>query len=156
MPNIAGLNPTEAYSTLTAGNTPGVGDVIADHQGNRFVFVQASGAVAQYDVVAISSAGIAQAITKALADTGVGVGVAAATLTSASYGWAQIRGVTSVNVLQTCSSSIALYTSATAGKLDDTSAAQTKIAGVVILSNNTTTATQAIVGMMAVEPFAAL
>lgn len=156
MTTVAGLNPTESYSSLTGGNAAGPNDIISDHQGNCYIFVQASGSIAQYDVVAISSTGIAQALTKALADTGVGIGVACATLSSASYGWAQIEGVTSVNVLQTCSSSIALYTSGTAGKLDDTTTSQTKIAGLVILSNNTTTATQAIVGMMSTRPFAAL
>lgn len=153
MPNLAGLNPTESYASLTAGNAAGPGDIIADHLGNRYVFVQASGSIAQYDVVSISSTGIAQAVTKALADTGLPVGVACATLSSASYGWAQIRGTVSVNVLQTCSSSIALYTSATAGKLDDTTTSQTKIAGIVLTANNTSTATLPIVAVLAVEPF---
>lgn len=156
MSMMTGGKPDEVYSSLTAGNTPGLGDIYTDHNGNRYVFVQASGSVAQYDVVAIDSSNVAQAITKALSDTGPDVGVALATLTSASYGWAQIRGSCSVNVLATCSSSIALYTSGTAGKLDDTTTSQNKIAGLVILSNNTTTTTQAIVGNMAVEPFVAL
>lgn len=153
---FTGGNVDEVYSSITAGNTPGVGDVYVDHNNNRYIFVLASGTVAQYDVVAIDSNNVAQAITKALADGGPDIGVARQGMSSGSYGWAQVRGAVSVNVLATCSSSIALYTSATAGKLDDTTTSQTKIAGVTILSNNTTTTTQAIVANIAVEPFAAL
>lgn len=146
----------EVYSSLTGGNTPGLGDIYVDNNNNRYIFVQASGTVAQYDVVAIDSSNIAQAITKALADGGPDIGVARQGLSSGSYGWAQVRGAVSVNVLATCSSSIALFTSGTAGKLDDTTTSQTKIAGVTILANNTTTLTAAIVANIAVEPFAAL
>ena len=82
------------------------------------------------------------------------IGVAQATLASAEYGWVQVLGVTSVNVLSTCSSGVALYSSGTAGKLDDTTTSQTKIAGVQIVASVTAaTATTAIV---ATRPFAAL
>jgi hypothetical protein len=153
---LVGGNFTAAFADLNAGNAAGLGDVAEDYAGNRYVFVQASGAVAQYDAVQIGSTYVAQALTKALADTGLPVGVAMGTLTSASYGWACIKGVTSVNVLQTCSSSTALYTSGTAGKLDDTTTSQDKIAGVVITANNTTTATQAIACVIAGNPYPAI
>ncbi len=153
---LIGANISSAYADLTSGASAGLGDVYEDYAGNRYVFVQASGAVAQYDAVHIGSTYVAQALTKALGDTGMPVGVAMGTLTSASYGWACIKGVATVNALQTCSSSTALYTSGTAGKLDDTTTSQVKVAGIVILANNTTTGTVASACVIAGNPYAAI
>lgn len=153
MSYMVGANPTEANSGLTDGKAFGLGDRYVDGSGNIYVYVLASSSPAQYDVLSISSAYVAQPITKALADTGVPVGVAMATMSSGSYGWACVKGTVSVNVLQTCSSSTALYTSGTAGKLDDTTTSQVKIAGVVILANNATTATAAALATIAGDPY---
>ena len=156
MPTI-GIEKTAAYSTadITQGRAGfRVGDAVMDDRGDKFRFVQASGTVAQYDVVGVNSAGVAQALTKAIADTGPMIGVAMATLSSGEFGYVQVTGVTTVNVLSTCSAGVALYTSGTAGKLDDTTTSQTKIAGIQIVANVTdATATAAII---ATEPFAAL
>lgn len=156
MAYMVGLNPTLANADLNDGRSFGLGDVIADATGNRYVYVQASGAVAQYDAVHIGSTYVAQALTKALGDTGAPVGIAVATLSSASYGWAQVGGVGTVNALQTCSSSTALYTSGTAGKLDDTTTSQVKVAGVVLLANNSTTGTVATACFISTAPYAAI
>jgi hypothetical protein len=150
------MEVTAAHSAadLTQGRGFTVGDEIADHQGNVFRFVQASGAVAQYDVVAVTSAGIAQAITSALGNAGAFVGVAQAALASAEYGYVQVLGVTTLQVLSTCSSGVALYTSGTAGKLDDASASQVKIAGVQLLANQTASGTG--LAVLVTRPFVAL
>lgn len=138
------------------GNGFGVGDRYVDASGNEYVFVLASGAVAQYDAVHIGSTYVAQALTKALGDTGAPVGIACGTLSSASYGWAQIKGMGTVNALQTCASSTALYTSGTAGKLDDTTTSQVKVAGVVLTSANATTGTVATACFIGTYPYAAI
>ena len=154
--NQIGLQKTAAYSSadITQGRGFAAGDEVQDEAGNIYRFALASGAVAQYDVVALTTANVAQAVTKALADTGPMLGVAQATLASAEYGWVQVLGVTSVNVLSTCSSGIALYTSGTAGKLDDTTTSQTKIAGVQIVAS--VTAATSTTAVVATRPFAAL
>jgi len=151
-----GLETTAAQSAadLTAGRGFSVGDEIADQNGNMFKFVQASGTLAQYDIVAINTAGIAQAITSALGNAGGVVGVMQAGLSSAEYGYAQILGVTTIQVLSTCSSGVALYTSGTAGKLDDASASQVKIAGVQLLANQTASGTG--LAILVTRPFVAL
>jgi hypothetical protein len=82
------------------------------------------------------------------------VGVAQTTLASAEYGWFQVLGVTSLQVLSTCSSGVALYTSGTAGKLDDTSASQVKVAGVQLVAN--ATASGVYQAMLVTRPFIAL
>ena len=159
MTTMIGANLSGAWSATdlqNLGNAAGVGDRYVDNSGNEYVFVVASGAVAQYDAVQIGSTYVAQALTKAMGDMGLPIGIAAGTLTSASYGWAQIKGVGTVNALQTCSSSTALYTSGTAGKLDDTTTSQVKVAGVVLLANNATTATVASACVIATYPYAAI
>lgn len=156
---MIGGNLTGGYSAtdLTQGGVGfGLGDRYVDSSGKEYVFVLASGAVAQYDAVQIDSTYTAQALTKAMGDTGLPVGVAVGTLSSASYGWAQIKGVGTVNALQTCASSTALYTSGTAGKLDDTTTSQVKIAGIVLLSANATTGTVATACVMGTYPYAAI
>jgi hypothetical protein len=150
---LVGGNFTEPNSGLTDGKAFGLGDRMVDHVGNTYIYVLASGSPAQYDALSISSAYVAQQLTSALAATGVPIGVAMATLSSGSYGWACVKGTVSVNVLQTCSSSTALYTSGTAGKLDDTTTSQVKVAGVVILANNATTATAAALSVIAGDPY---
>lgn len=156
MPVLAGFVKDAAYANLNAGNAGGLGDVAEDHLGNQYVFVLASGAVAQYDAVHIGPAYVAQALTSALAASGAPVGIAMGTLTSASYGWACIKGVATVNALQTCASSTALYTSGTAGKLDDTTTSQVKIAGVVLTTANATTGTVATACIVAGNAYAAI
>ena len=146
-----------AYSATdlaNQGNGFGLGDRYVDASGNEYVFVQASGAVAQFDAVHIGSTYVAQALSKALGDTGMPIGVACGTLTSASFGWAQIKGTGTVNVLSTCSASTALFTSGTAGKLDDTTTSQVKVAGIVLNANATTAAAAACV--IGTYPYAAI
>lgn len=151
-----GIQRTASYSTgdITQGRGFAVNNEAADGSGNLFRFVLASGALAQYDCVAISSTGVAQAITSTLAGAGAYVGVVQAALSSGYYGWAQVLGVTSLNVLSTCSAGVALYTSGTAGSLDDTSSSQVKISGAQVLSNATTAGTYG--AILTTRPFAAL
>jgi hypothetical protein len=148
-----GMNLTSS-AEVTAGKGFALNDEAADHAGNIFRFGQASGAVAINDCVVLNSAGVAQAITSTLGTAGGFVGVAQTTLASAEYGWFQVLGVTSLQVLSTCSSGVALYTSGTAGKLDDTSASQVKVAGVQLVAN--ATASGVYQAMLVTRPFIAL
>jgi hypothetical protein len=157
MTAMIGAILTNAYSATDMANQGvgfGLGDRYVDASGNEYIFVQASGAVPQFDAVHIGTNYVAQALSQALGATGQAIGVAVATLTSASFGWAQIKGNGTVNVLQTCSASTALFTSATAGKLDDTAAGNTKVAGIVINSNQTVAAAAPCV--IATYPYGAL
>jgi hypothetical protein len=138
------LRTTTANSSLlTKGETP----------GKHWVYVQANGAIAQYDVVAVDETGQAATITKALADASTKVGVASAAFADNEYGWAQIYGNCTLNVLASCAADAILYTSATAGSLDDTSTSQTKIDGILLTTSRGGTDGSA-AGFMFVEPFA--
>lgn len=155
--NISGNYPAWSSTSANAeqGQVFGLGDQVNAYDGSKYVFVSASGAsITSYQVVAFGSNGNAQAITSALAQAGNRVGVAPYSISSGSYGWVQVQGVVTVNVLSTCSSNTVLYTSATAGALDDTSTSQIKIAGITTLANITALGSTA--AFLAIEPFAAL
>lgn len=155
MPVQIGVTPTAVFSSteLVQGKSFGLGDVVSDHLGNYYAFGSYTEAAAQYDCVVLTSTNY---ISKATSTNVVGakVGVAAGTGTAGYYGWVQILGQTTVNCLSTCSAGVALYTSGSAGKLDDTTTSQTKISGITILAN--ITASTGAVGMVATFPFGAV
>lgn len=109
------------------------------NDGTEWMYVLASGAIAAYDAVGIDEAFTAAALTKAMADADFRVGVAQSAFANAEYGWVALAGAGSnfkVNVLASCVADAALYTSATAGKLDDDATSQTAINGIVVVSTN--------------------
>lgn len=125
---MLGVNFTERSTTPTVD----LGTTVLGANGSQWVYVKAGEAVAQYDVVAVDEAYSALKLTKALADVGHKIGAASAAFAANEYGWVQSSGVTRINVLASCAADVALYTSATAGSLDDSSSSQTKIKGVVL------------------------
>lgn len=129
----------------------GVGDKYCGADGKEYVYILASSAIAQYDVVGASEAYAGAPITKAMADDGWKVGVAPVAIASGSYGYIQVKGVADINVLASCAADAALYTSATAGSLDDDNTSQTKIDGIVLTTARAATPGEA-PGFMAVEP----
>lgn len=151
-----GAYPSGVYpSGATAeGKSFAPNNTVQTYDGKRFTYVLASTSITTGQVVAITTAGVAQAATSALASATPRIGVAQNDIASGSYGWAQTFGACSVSVLSTCSASVALYTSGTAGALDDTSTSQVKIAGITVLAN--VTAAAIVAGMIAAEPFTAL
>jgi hypothetical protein len=113
-----------------------VGTVARLDDGGTAVYISASSAIAVNDAVGIDENFAGAPLTKAMADDGWNFGVAAdVAIGSGSYGWARKQGSNfSVNVLASCGADVPLYTSATAGSLDDSSSSQTKIDGIVIVT----------------------
>lgn len=147
--------PTATWTSTTDGKHVPVGSRLDYPDNRQFIAIQASEAITQYQAVGISEAYAGSKLTKAIADDSWKIGVAAATMAANAYGWVQVRGVTSVSVLASCAADAILYTTATAGSLDDTSTSQTKVAGIVVTAANTdTTAAADIACFMAIEPFA--
>lgn len=152
MTGFIGANPNGVYSAVTstssnpdAGQCWGLGDRYVDASGNGYVFVSASTSITSYQAVAIATNYYAVAATSAAATAQSLAGVAGVNgISSGSWGWVQTRGnFSGVNVLSTCSASSYLYTTATAGSLDDTSTSQVKVAGLTINANATTPAAAA-------------
>jgi hypothetical protein len=130
---------TATNTTPVQGGGKGftVGTRAKAHNGKEYVFVQANSAVAQYDVVTVASdTGVAAGLSTTTATTAETIGVAQFALASGDYGWVQIYGASRTKVLGACAKSINLWTTATAGSLDDATASTYLVMGVQLLSTN--------------------
>jgi len=150
---LIGSNPGATVANLTDGKAFGLGDRLDSHNGNTYVYVQANGAIVAYDAVGIDENFQAAKLTKTMTDAGWKIGVAQVGFADDEYGWVAVRGSSSlkVKVLGACAADASLYTSGTAGSLDDASTSQTRIDGIVILTAAATAATAASC-LIAVEP----
>ena len=142
--DITATNPLYTDATLpTTENQANIDFVLGQTEtgadGTVWMFVQASAVITQYDFVGVDENFQAAPLTKAMADDGWYIGVAQVTFANNDGGWVAVRG-SNINgaVLASAAADVPLYTSATAGHLDDTSASQTKIDGVVLVAANAT------------------
>lgn len=107
----------------------------ADQDGNVYTYVQADGALGQYDCVVIDETG--QAVVANLTTTASAFGDKAGAVQVAfaddEYGWVLRAGVGEVNGLTSCAANVSIHSTATDGHLDDagTSGAET-IDGIVL------------------------
>ena len=128
-----------AANETTASQALGTREPSTDNQ--EYVYVLAGSAITQYQFVGIDEDFNAYPLTKAMADDGWIIGVAQTALTAASYGWIAIRGANLTgNVSGSCAADVTVYTTGTAGQIDDTSTSQTNLDGVVVVATNGTTA----------------
>jgi hypothetical protein len=144
--NKIGVNLETIYAQASAGSTalypatPGE-QVMANNNG-RFVFAKAESTVAQYDCVIFSTFGTSASSTPEFSAVPITttnaaalgwnmIGFAQVAVTSGYYGWFMINGFPRVNVLASCNPKVPLYTTATAGKLDDTTVSAGLIQGLV-------------------------
>ena len=106
----------------------------------EFEYVNASAAISQYDAVMITDSKTASQLTTTNAGAIPGaVGVAQVAIASGSYGWVLRRGGIKggglkLNVLASCLKNVKLYTTATAGAIDDT--ATTLVSGLQLTTDN--------------------
>lgn len=155
---LIGINPTDTYTTEQLENSGvsfGLGDAGETHEGNKYVWVKAgTGGVGANDAVAIDEAYTALKLEDDYANAGHKVGVAPVAIAASSYGWVQVRGVCSLNVAGAYAADASLYTTSTAGTLDDAvTTTESRIYGLVGTASATTGATT-VAAFMAIEPFA--
>lgn len=146
MPTLIGPNFTAvAYATATnttpvqgGGRGFTVGTRVTDGStGKEYVFVQANSAVAAYDFVHIpSDTFVIAGLTTALSAASDALGVANCAFASGDYGWVQVYGATKIKTLGSCAKAVKLYSTTTAGSLDDATASNYEIFGATILSTN--------------------
>lgn len=134
MTAFAGANPLVTIVGTTDGKIFGLGDRLVQSDGKEYVFVQASAAITQYDVVYITSAYAAADITTTVGLRGALIGVAPIAFAINEYGWVQVKGPCTMNVLASCAANVRLNTVATAGYLDDDGTATTKQAQGIYLT----------------------
>lgn len=141
---LIGVNTSFTYATATnttpvlgGGKGFTVGTRTQTQDGKEFIFVQSATSIAAGDVVAVASdTGIAAGLTTATSAASEAIGVAKAALASGDYGWVQIYGAVGVKVLGSCAKSVLLYSTTTAGSVDDATASNYQVTGIQLLSTN--------------------
>lgn len=118
---MIGTNVSTPSSSATDGKSFAVGERFVDYDGKEYVRVKASAAVSQYDVVTFDETFNTTVAPLSTSNDAKGdkVGVAPAAFSSGDYGWLQIYGPCTMNVLASCAANVQLNTTATAGSLDD-------------------------------------
>jgi hypothetical protein len=141
-----GIDLTATYASTSAGSTtlfpvtPGT-RVITTNNGT-YVFARAESDIAQFDAVIMSTFGDSASPTPVMRAVPVTttnaaalgynmVGFAQTAITSSYYGWIGLNGLLRVNLLSACQPKVPLYTTATAGKLDDLTVSAGYIQGIV-------------------------
>lgn len=125
-----------------------VGDMCRGSDGSTWVYVKATTALTQYDVAWIDVSGNAAPITPALALTAGRLGFAQVAFTVNYYGWVQLTGPATIRVAAACVAGVPLYTTDTAGVLDDAtvSLSQHQVIGVVLSGSQSAGAAGAVAG----------
>lgn len=126
---------TAAISSTNSPDNPGppftVGYQALGSNGSKWVFIKAASAITISQVVGVDqTTWLGAPLTKAMADAGRAIGIAPTAIGSGVYGWIQLTGSGSATLKNSCLPNVPLYTSASAGMLDDTSASQTRIYGI--------------------------
>lgn len=126
-----GCNPEQTWAKES--EAPRVG-TRGQGGGGEYILLQAGEAIGAHDVCVIAADGDMEKITKAKYDaTKERLVVPQTAIASGSYGWGLIEGQGMINALPSCAADAQLYTSATAGALDDAAASQTAVNGIRLL-----------------------
>ena len=137
--SLVGIDITNTYTATqyTQGKAFGLNDRCAFHDGREFVFVVAGGAIAVSDVATFGAAASATALSTSNDARGNFCGVAPVAFASGEYGWLQVKGAGTVNVLASAVANVRLNTTATAGKLDDDgTVGSMQVQGIYITATN--------------------
>jgi len=128
--NLAGvaLGATDTSAQFKVGTTVNLDD------GGQAVYVQAASDVAQYSAVAVLGNNTVAPLTTTNSANSKAVGFAQVSIASAAYGWVQLGGKPVVKLAASCNPAVPLYTTATAGVLDDAVVSGGLVAGIVALS----------------------
>lgn len=144
MPYITSLAGANTAATTTT-KEHALGTMAEGSDGTKWIYVVSSGAITQYQAVGINEDYDAYSLTRTLAAQSDQVGFAQVAFGSGEYGWVAIKGSNiKVRVKASCLADAQLYTTASAGVLDDASSTSAlKIDGVVLVSSAGTAATGA-------------
>ncbi len=121
-----------------SGDSPfafAAGTIENGRDGTCWMATTYGSAILQYAAVAIDENNKGYPLTKAMLDDGWKVGFAQTAGTKGKRGWVAMAGSNiSVLCLKACAADVALYSTATAGVLDDLSSSQTNIDGIVVVT----------------------
>ena len=119
------LDYTDTTPSFATGTTVNLND------GGQAVYVQAASTVATYMAVSVLVNNTVVPLTTTNSASSKAVGFAQTSIASAYYGWVQLGGKPRVNVLIGCQPNVPLFTTATAGSLDDATVTAGLVAGLV-------------------------
>lgn len=125
----------DLMSTHTAAKHR-LGDRVSGNNDSEWVYVLGSGTITQYFAVGVEASGTASPLTSADARLGATIGIAQVAIASGSYGWVATKG-RSLRVATTAAVAVgaSLFTTATAGRVDDAGAStQTQIGGLYLIA----------------------
>lgn len=121
--------------TDTTARVP-LGTIVHTDMGGVAEYVYAISELSQYAFCIIFDGFTAQMVTSTLAaDAGAGsrkIGCPQASIASAYYGWAMRQGVFVGRFSDDCADNVSLFTTATAGELDDATVSNCLVAGVYL------------------------
>lgn len=138
--DLAGANT----DVSTADPRFSVGTTADGENGSKWMYVKASTTITQYDFVGVDEDYMANPLSSTMAAAGYVIGASQIGLSdlTAPYFWLclQGRGNVNVRVASSCAADVALYTTTTAGVLDDSATAtQSLVEGVVIVTTQAST-----------------
>ncbi len=126
--SIIGVNLTQVDATALF--PPGM--LVNLNDGGQAMYVKAStSALSTYGAVSISQNGIATLLTTTTGGQTPRVGFAQTSIATSSFGWVQLGGQFQCNVAAQCASSAPLFTTSTAGVLDDATVTAGYVMGLV-------------------------
>jgi hypothetical protein len=128
-----------------------LGTCVPGNDGTEWMFVQASTAITVNMTVGIDENFAARPITTADAQDGWNIGFAQVAFAANNFGWLAIKGSGAnidLRIAVNCAADVALYTSATAGILDDTSTSFEQIKGIVATESGTGTSVSTVGGIL--------
>lgn len=152
-----GIDLTATYLSASAASTVPLptrpGDVVFTTNNGRYIFVRAESTICTNMAVilgfygdsatVIASAPIVRAVPLTTTNAAPGtaysnqVGFAQTSIDSARYGWIQLEGLGNCNLLIACNPKVPLYTTATAGSLDDATVSAGYVLGIMALTSAT-------------------
>lgn len=153
MPIIVTPIVTGSLDAYTDEAKTQLGTTVTGTDGSIFEYVFALSALSAYNAVGIDSSGNASNLTTTLAATVKRVGVAQISIAVSTYGWVQRSGKMSVNVLADCNDFVALFTTATPGKLDDATISECLVLGLNTYASTSTASTVSAVGAAPLQIF---
>lgn len=122
------LGYTDTSPSFNVGTTVNLDD------GGQAVYVQAASTVATYSAVSVRVDNSVVPLTTTNAAESKAVGFAQVSIASAYYGWVQLGGKPVVNLAASCLPAVPLFTTATAGVLDDATVTGGLVEGIVAVT----------------------
>lgn len=109
-----------------------VGTIVNLNDGGQAMYVQSTtSALSTYAAVSIDAAGLAMMLTTTNAATSPRIGFAQVSIATGKFGWVHLGGTVVVNLAANCDDGVPLFTTATAGVLDDATVSAGYVMGVI-------------------------